>query len=227
MPKRSSVSRNPWVVGICTTLCIHFLMAFVPVAFNSAPAQERQVVHLFLEPAPEPKVEPLVSEPPDPEVEEIEPPEPPPVLKRKKHRRVKRKPTPEPVVASSEAEPVEEPVVDVDEPLLEEEQEEPAPVRVDLGAYGRSLHSAVQRKQRYPRAARMMRMEGTVDVEMRLYPDGSLAEPPRVVASSTYDILDAEALRMVRTAAPFTSLPDGFREDTALFRIPVRFELIP
>ena len=166
MPKRSSVSRNPWVVGICTALCIHLLMAFVPVDFNRAPAQERQTIQLFLEPPPVPKVVEPLPEPSEPEVEEVETPDPPPVVKKKKHRKVKRKPVPEPVVEIPELELEEAPELEVEAPVLEEEVEEPPRVQVDLGAYGRSLHSAVQRKQRYPRAARMMRMEGTVDVEM-------------------------------------------------------------
>ena len=72
----------------------------------------------------------------------------------------------------------------------------PEPVQVNLGPYGRSLHSEVQRRQRYPRAARMMRMEGTVEVEMRVYVDGELASEPKVSRSSGHPLLDKEALRM-------------------------------
>jgi len=72
----------------------------------------------------------------------------------------------------------------------------------------------------------MMRMQGTAEVEMRLYADGSLASEPTLARSSGHVVLDKEALRMVRVAAPFSSLPEGFIGETALFKVPVRFELV-
>ncbi len=217
---------GPWVLGLVVTIVFHVVMTFLPVDLTRAPAKERPAVQLFMEPPKEPSA--AEAQPPEPEVQEPE--EPKRALKPKKRRKKKAKPKVEPKPEPVEApEPVEEPVEEAEpvEKVVESPPPAPKPVQVNLGPYGRSLHSAVQRKQRYPRAARMMRMEGTVEVEMRVYVDGRLASEPKVSRSSGHELLDKEALRMVRAAAPFPNLPDGFIGETARFKVPVRFALNP
>lgn len=98
---------------------------------------------------------------------------------------------------------------------------------VDLMAYARRLSSVVASQRRYPASAARLGMEGKARVQVRVNRDGSLASPPRLVASSGYDVLDAEALRMVEAAAPFASLPEGHPRPAAEFVIPVDFSLRP
>ena len=222
MPPGGS-NKRPWVIGIYAAFFVHLLMGLVPLEFSQADPKKKRAVQLVIEePAPVKNILPLPE--PEPKVEEVVEPEPKKVV-RKKRKNKKPLPKQEPVVKEALTPEVEEEII-VDEPIEEDlEVVEEEPVQVDLSGYGRALHSAVQHKQRYPRAARMMRMEGTVEVEMRIYPDGTLAQAPVVVKSSNHPLLDKEALRMVRVAAPFPGLPTGFVGETALFKVPVRFEI--
>ncbi len=91
--------------------------------------------------------------------------------------------------------------------------------------YGRILSRSIQEKQRYPMAARRMRLEGEVYLRVRVLPEGELDGTPDVSLSSGVQSLDREAVRMVQSAAPFPPLPDGFSGRSAEFPVPVRFEL--
>jgi protein TonB len=94
---------------------------------------------------------------------------------------------------------------------------------VDLEAYGTDLSRAITAHRRYPPQARRLRLEGTVLVEVSVSRDGSLVGNPVVSRSSGHAVLDEEALRMVRAAAPFPALPAGIPGPTAQFVLPVRF----
>ena len=94
---------------------------------------------------------------------------------------------------------------------------------VDLEAYGTGLSRAVTSQRRYPPQARRLRLEGTVLVEVDVARDGSLAGEPVVSRSSGHALLDEEALRMVRSAAPFPALPGAHPGSSAHFVLPVRF----
>lgn len=94
---------------------------------------------------------------------------------------------------------------------------------VDLEAYGSQLSRAVTAHKRYPAQARRLRLEGTVLVEVDVARDGSLSGPPVISRSSGHAVLDEEALRMVRAAAPFAALPAGLAGATAHFVLPIRF----
>lgn len=94
-----------------------------------------------------------------------------------------------------------------------------------MRGYGMGIFSAVKAEQQYPRAAARFRLEGTAKIRIRVNRDGSLADRPQIVTSTTHDLLDREALRMVEVAAPFAPLPDGFPEQTKEFVIPITFQL--
>lgn len=95
----------------------------------------------------------------------------------------------------------------------------------DLRVYARGLATAVARQRRYPEIAVRLGMQGTAHVHLRVRQDGSLMEPPRLVTSSGQEVLDAEALRMAKAAAPFEPLPGGAARTDAGFVIPVVFSL--
>jgi protein TonB len=95
----------------------------------------------------------------------------------------------------------------------------------DLGAYARKLQQVVGRQRRYPASAARFGLEGTARVHLSILKDGSLAGAPKLVRSSGHEVLDAEALRMVEAAAPFTPLPEGHARPSAEFVIPVDFSL--
>ena len=95
----------------------------------------------------------------------------------------------------------------------------------ELLAYREQLAHRVMRRRRYPAQAVRLGMEGTVLVWVRIHRDGSLAVPPRLEGSSRFRVLDAEALRMVEAAAPFSPLPSEPPRESAEFVIPVSFSL--
>lgn len=112
--------------------------------------------------------------------------------------------------------------VDADAPAGDGEG---VPDGVLLGGYGERLRRRVARQQRYPGEAMDEGWTGTVEIEVRVARDGSLVGSPKVVRSSGHVLLDREAVRMVRAAAPFTALPQGLRSDVATLNVPIVFEL--
>lgn len=95
----------------------------------------------------------------------------------------------------------------------------------ELKAYGERLSRHITRQRRYPAQAVRLGMEGIALVRIRVNRDGSLGAPPRLEGSSRFRVLDAEALRMVEAAAPFSPLPAAVSRDSAELVIPVRFSL--
>ncbi|WP_303851279.1 energy transducer TonB [Seleniivibrio woodruffii] len=71
----------------------------------------------------------------------------------------------------------------------------------DYSAYQSTLNSRLEKNKYYPMMARRRGMEGTVKMKLVIAPNGSLVES-QVVASSGYDILDGEALKLVRSVFP-------------------------
>jgi periplasmic protein TonB len=218
-----------WMLPASLTIGVHAAIPLLPVAFGGGEGPEPPATIRMSLPPPEPPPPPEpVVEPPPPEPP---PPAPPPPVRRR----------PVPTEAPALPEPVEEPAPEPEElvPVIPEPPAPPpppppAPVRappppqavtprVDLGAYRHALRDTLDQHKRYPRMARRMGLEGTVEVEVVVRADGGLAAPPRIVASSGHDLLEREVERMVGAAAPFPPLPAGWAEPTATFRVPVRF----
>ncbi len=98
-------------------------------------------------------------------------------------------------------------------------------VGFDLGGYGAGVRKRVARNQRYPAIAADEGWEGVCEVVVQIDRDGAIVGQPRVAKSAGYAALDREALRMVRAAAPFSSLPAGFRGRDATITLPIAFRL--
>lgn len=97
-------------------------------------------------------------------------------------------------------------------------------LRVDdwLPAYRGQLRELLQGLRRYPVQARRDGVEGTSVVRVCIQPDGHHGCVP-TVTSPSHPLLDAEALRLVREAAPFPRLPEGAAALT--LEVPVAFSL--
>ena len=101
----------------------------------------------------------------------------------------------------------------------------PAPTAVapgpifDPGAYLEGVTDRVRRHRNYPAIAQEMGLEGTVEVRVVVAPDGTLVAPPTIDESCGHEVLDDEALRIRRRAAPFPP-PAGGRP-RATPRLPV------
>ena len=212
---------------VLVAMIAHGALVVLPVVLPGAPEKRSEQLALrMVLPPRAPAVQRVVTKPH------------PPVLQNKP-KRVVRRPIPRPIARPKTSAPIA-----VAKPVLKPEPEEriderdaPPPVQpslpptvepaqaVDLRAYGRSIHGAVLRHRRYPIAARRMRLQGKVLVKLRVTRSGQLAGAPGVYRSSGHQVLDREALRMVRDAAPFAAMRGRFERDAAVIVIPVRFVL--
>lgn len=96
---------------------------------------------------------------------------------------------------------------------------------INFGPYRLALSSAIQRHKQYPRMAHRMGYEGLVLLSVRISKHGQLIGSPNILRSSGYNMLDQEAIRMVKAASPFQKMPKGFEKKSISFRVPVRFKL--
>src|SRR5688572_13166507 len=86
------------------------------------------------------------------------------------------------------------------------------------GIAGEVVRDQIESVVRYPRLAREMQIEGTVTVRFRIDSRGGVSDIR--ILTPVHDLLDAEAVRAVKAAAPLAS-PPGW------VRVPVRFGLTP
>lgn len=152
-------------------------------------------------PQPEPKPEPKPPPAPEPRVEAPPPPVAPP--------------RPEPPLAAVE------PAVKAAAPAP------PAPTAPDPGllkAYGNVLAQAIGQRKNYPRLARMRNWQGTTELRLQIGTDGKLRDLT-VTHSSGYDLLDQQAIAMVKQTLPLPQLPATLRGTEVAVTVPVVFKL--
>lgn len=93
-----------------------------------------------------------------------------------------------------------------------------------LAAYGRNIAGAVAAHQRYPRVAQIRQWQGTTLLQLELAADGQL-QSVRVLSSSGHEILDRQAIDMVRAASPLPPLPSSLAGRSLTVDVPVVFKL--
>jgi len=86
------------------------------------------------------------------------------------------------------------------------------------------VSGAVAKRKVYPRLALMRRLQGTTDIKLDVSADGNL-KSLRVTRSSGFEILDEQALKMVKESMPLPALPDALRGHEFAIDIPVAFKL--
>ena len=91
-------------------------------------------------------------------------------------------------------------------------------------SYNRWLKIKVENVLRYPELAAISGFQGTLYIKFDIMKDGSLANL-ELLRSSGYRILDDEALRAIRSTAPFQPLPDEWGRDRYSIRAAVLFYL--
>jgi len=98
--------------------------------------------------------------------------------------------------------------------------------RAALGKlYSQRLYETVERTKRpYPRMAQMRRWEGVAEVRVQIGVDGKVAEVS-LAHTSGFDMLDQQALDMVRAAAAQVEVPPQLRGTATAVVLPVRFRL--
>ena len=91
--------------------------------------------------------------------------------------------------------------------------------------YFRSVLQQANRRAAYPRKALQRRIEGSVTIAVELSADGELIRA-EVAEGSGVRLLDREALRAARAAAPYAHAPAELGEQSLIFDIPFRFALV-
>ena len=206
-----------------------------PKSMENKPSPEK-------EKSPEPpKPEVKKPEPPKPEVKKPEPPKP----------EIKKEPLPVPEKTPTTV-PLSKPPVSV-KPKEEQETEanpkpEPNPTRVITKAadapqetktvnapspekvsaatndYSSLLAAAIAKYKQYPKIAQMRGWQGLIIIELQLNPQGGVIYS-QIKKSSGYDVLDQEALEMIKRASPFPQPPEALRSKNFTVLVPISFKL--
>jgi protein TonB len=99
-----------------------------------------------------------------------------------------------------------------------------APSPDAVAGYGRSVSQALARHREYPRLAMMRGWEGATTLRLRVAPGGKLTEAS-VHQSSGHEVLDDQALAMVRRLGSLPLPPDSLRDREFAVLVPVVFQL--
>jgi len=93
-----------------------------------------------------------------------------------------------------------------------------------LDAYRLALIDAAKRYRRYPVQAMERGWQGRVEIRIAIGADGMIKRT-HVKTSSNYQILDEQALDMVKRSKPLIQIPSALRGREFSVDIPVIFEL--
>ena len=90
----------------------------------------------------------------------------------------------------------------------------------EIASWQQALAAHLNRFKRFP--ARGRNAEGIVTVDFKIDRRGSVVSS-RILKSSGSEVLDAEALAVIRRASPFPPPPAGVADDALSFVVPIRF----
>lgn len=93
-----------------------------------------------------------------------------------------------------------------------------------LGQYRIAIIATARRYKKYPRLALDNNWQGQAEIRMAIGADGSIASI-RVKTGSGFEVLDQQALEMIRKAMPLTPIPSGLRGKGFTVDVPVVFSL--
>lgn len=103
-----------------------------------------------------------------------------------------------------------------------------APNQQDIDAarnlYGSLLGREIAKHKQYPKVAQIRGWQGEATVELQIDGSGNMLSS-KIHDSSGYEVLDKQALEMVKKASPFPSPPDALRGRTFNILVPVSFRL--
>lgn len=95
-----------------------------------------------------------------------------------------------------------------------------------VAGYARTLSDGVARMRRYPALARMRGWQGTAVVNVTVGPNGEILDL-KVSRSSGHEVLDLQAMTMIREAQPLPPAPEALRGLALVVQLPVTFALTP
>lgn len=89
-----------------------------------------------------------------------------------------------------------------------------------ITAYARMVQEKISLSVSYPQEAMGNALAGTVKLRLHILKDGSL-DSEEVVESSGNDILDQDAMKAAKTAAPYEAFTTGMDQDDLIFTVPI------
>jgi periplasmic protein TonB len=93
-----------------------------------------------------------------------------------------------------------------------------------LESYSSLLANAIAKFKQYPKIAQMRGWQGTVIADLEIDSKGTVISI-KIKKSSTYEVLDNEALEMIRKASPFPAPPESLRGKNFNVLVPISFKL--
>jgi protein TonB len=93
-----------------------------------------------------------------------------------------------------------------------------------LESYSSVLANAIAKYKQYPKIAQMRGWQGTVIADLEIDSKGSVVSV-KIKKSSTYEVLDNEALEMIKKASPFPAPPESLRGKNFNVLVPISFKL--
>ena len=89
-----------------------------------------------------------------------------------------------------------------------------------MTAYARMVQEKISRAITYPQADRETALGGTVKLKLHILKNGSL-DSEEVMESSGTSILDHDAMKAAKTAAPYDAFTKGIDQEDLIFTIPI------
>lgn len=174
------------------------------------------------EPAPEP-AKPQIKPKPAPKLVQTPSPvaEPPPSQRPEP-------PAPPPPAVITAPPKIETPPAFTAPPPPPEPPKPSAPSQQDIDAarnlYGNLLAREIAKHKQYPKVAQMRGWQGETTIELQIDANGNVLSS-KIHDPSGYEVLDKQALEMVKKASPFPAPPDALRGRTFNILVPVSFRL--
>ena len=214
-----SLSRNlpfhidlPKAIGI--SIAIHIILMIGLPEFNK-PLLTPQVMSVTISSSP-------IQQP----IEKIETPEP--IKKVEPIKKIEKKITP---IIDKNATTVAQPAPKEEAPPAPAEVVSKIPnvvpqeqVTHSIESYSSLLANAIAKYKQYPKIAQMRGWQGTVIADLEIDGKGSVISV-KIKKSSTYEVLDNEALEMIKKASPFPAPPDNLRGKNFNVLVPISFKL--
>ena len=93
-----------------------------------------------------------------------------------------------------------------------------------IESYSSLLANAIAKYKQYPKIAQMRGWQGTVIADLEIDTKGAVISI-KIKKSSTYEVLDNEALEMIKKASPFPAPPESLRDKNFNVLVPISFKL--
>ena len=93
-----------------------------------------------------------------------------------------------------------------------------------IESYSSLLANAIAKYKQYPKIAQMRGWQGTVIADLEIDTKGAVISI-KIKKSSTYEVLDNEALEMIKKASPFPAPPESLWGKNFNVLVPISFKL--